>query len=153
LTSSRTVTPTYTASATPTSTKTITATFSISPTYSPSPTITPTFSISPTFSITKTPVDQSGEVQIRGVYPNPFSEQVHAILVLKDDATVDIGVYNVAGEPVYNEKIPKLAGVNIWDWNGINNAGARLASGVYVIRASCPDWGGQASYLVVAIAR
>jgi flagellar hook assembly protein FlgD len=74
-------------------------------------------------------------------------------MVLKHDATVDIGVYNVAGEPVYSEKTPKLAGVNIWDWNGVNNSGARLASGVYVIRASCRDWGGQASYLVVAIAR
>jgi flagellar hook assembly protein FlgD len=98
-------------------------------------------------------VDQAGTVEIRGVYPNPFSEWVHAILVLKTDALVEIQVYNVAGELVYSEKNPRVAGVNLWDWNGINSSGARLASGAYVIRASSPDFAGSPSYIVVAITR
>jgi hypothetical protein len=98
-------------------------------------------------------VIQAGEVEIHGVYPNPFTEWVHAILVLKYDADVEIQVYNVAGEPVYSERGPRMAGVSVWDWNGRNNAGERLASGAYVIRATSPGFGGMPSYMVVAIVR
>ncbi len=152
-TPSATPTPTCTDTPTVTMTPTITATFSASPSFTASPSITPTFSISPTFSRTCTPVVQAGPVEISSPYPDPFRDTLHVVVVLKTPATIDIRVYNVAGEPVYDETLPRPAGVSVWNWNGSNLAGRRLASGVYIIRAEVPGVAGPPSFLRVVVAR
>jgi hypothetical protein len=98
-------------------------------------------------------VDQAGPVDIRGGYPNPFKETGHYIVVLKADGTVEFAVFNVAGEIIYIEKKPLPAGVSIWDWDGVNDARARLASGIYIIRAKDLDAAGPPVYFMTAITR
>jgi flagellar hook assembly protein FlgD len=102
---------------------TITATFTVSPTTSatPSATITATAVIGPL-------------IKIHAIYPNPFEDHGTIFYVLKFDSLVEITIFNVAGEIIYNrQEGPKAHGNNLFVWKGENNAGARVASGTYPI--------------------
>ena len=72
----------------------------------------------------------------KGLYPNPFSEVLHVFFLLRVDARVSLAIYDVAGEPLYHLEIQGRAGKNVMDWAGVNAAGGRCASGVYVLRVS-----------------
>jgi len=72
-------------------------------------------------------------VQERGLYPNPFVSQLNVYFRLRVDAEVTVAIYNVAGEPVRRLQVPGQAGDNLLPWLGVNDAGSRCASGVYVV--------------------
>jgi hypothetical protein len=101
---------------------------------SPTFTITPSFTVSPTISPTRTPYEPGRLIEIRTVYPNPFSDVGHLYFNLRKPATLTFTVYDVAGEPVLKKDIAAAAGRQALDWKGDNDAGARCASGVYVLR-------------------
>jgi flagellar hook assembly protein FlgD len=50
------------------------------------------------------------------------------------DAAVKLSVFNVAGEPLRVITQAGRAGKNVLEWDGTNDAGARCASGVYILR-------------------
>jgi hypothetical protein len=170
-TASPTATPSYTASPTRTATLTAspTATVTVTCTNSPTPSITCTHSITPTFSITPTHsptgtitqtftasptvIAQNQDVTARTAYPIPFRDSVTVVLVAKLDGYVDLVVYNVAGEPVYRERTWHGKGESTWTWDGSNNAGARLATGVYILRVRGEDASGPPGFLTMAIGR
>lgn len=153
---SPTRTLTATRTPTPTATPTATATCTYTPTLSATPslsftatrtvtlthTITPTHSITPTFTITRTPIGQSELLTVRGTYPIPFTDRVHIYYVLLEDADLELAVYNVAGEQVARLAERGHQGANLLDWLGRNDAGAAVASGVYLGRLSAVrgDW-------------
>jgi hypothetical protein len=130
------VTETYSVS--PTSS--LTPTFTHSPTCTATPSITlthtvsPTFSASPTVTVTRTPFLQAALLTLRGLYPNPFDEAMRLAFGLRSPARMRLQVYNVAGEAVYQRDWQAPAGLNELAWAGSNDAGARCASGVYLLR-------------------
>jgi uncharacterized repeat protein (TIGR01451 family) len=135
-TATQTVTPLPSATHSPslTATQTVTGTPTATPTLTPylSPTITPTFSASPTFSVKF--YQQPELVQERGVYPNPFTDKARIYFTLRVEALVRVTVFNVAGEPLFRLEVPGRPQKNEVIWEGVNDAGARCASGVYILR-------------------
>jgi flagellar hook assembly protein FlgD len=68
-------------------------------------------------------------------YPNPFSDQTTLEYVLPDPGQVRLAVYDVLGRQVRvlvdeNQK----AGRHTVPWDGRDESGRRLASGVYLAR-------------------
>ena len=83
-------------------------------------------------------------IRIHGLYPNPFVEKLKVYYVLKYDSEVKVSVFNVAGEVVYTQSLGWYPqGANIFEWKGVNNAGARLASGIYPLRMEAASANGE----------
>jgi hypothetical protein len=77
---------------------------------------------------------QAPVVVDKGIYPNPFSDQAKIFIYLRVDAHLTLQFYNVAGEPVYRMEADGVAGPNNpLIWRGVNEVGARCASGVYIL--------------------
>jgi hypothetical protein len=71
---------------------------------------------------------------VRGQYPVPFRDTVSIYYVLLDDADVNFRFYNVAGEIVWDHTEAGHMGANLLKWDGVNGAGNRVATGVYIGR-------------------
>jgi flagellar hook assembly protein FlgD len=85
-------------------------------------------------TITPTPV-VGPLIKIHALYPNPFVEKLKIFFVLKFDSMVEATMFNVAGEVVYSSQLGMMpSGDNVFEWGGVNDAGARVASGVYPMR-------------------
>ena len=69
--------------------------------------------------------------------PNPFrSSMSYSYEIVGGDQPVEIGVYNVAGRLVKSLVQTTLpAGRHTATWNGLDEGGARVPSGVYFVRA------------------
>jgi len=143
--STDTPTPTSTSTPTPscTGTPTCTPSFTITPTSTgtgtPSITATPSATGSPTVSPTQTP--RPLILHLYGNSPNPFGGSGTWITYwLQVDAKVNIDVWDVSGEKV--RSLPPFAGrsnlVNNGNnetfWDGKNDSGRLVASGVYIYR-------------------
>ncbi len=66
-------------------------------------------------------------------YPNPFNPETQIAYDLPEDAPVSLKIYNLMGQEVktlVDENKP--AGTYTIRWDGRSNAGARVASGIYV---------------------
>jgi len=113
---------TLTASLSASTTLTITATFTVGPSATPTP--------------TRAFFQQASLILARGLYPNPFQEHLRIWYTLRVDAQVNLGVYNVAGEPVCRLEQAGKAGSNVLVWDGSNANGARCASGAYILRCT-----------------
>jgi flagellar hook assembly protein FlgD len=106
------------------------------PTYSATAsfTVSPTVSITATGTLTRTPV-LGPLIRLHGLYPNPFSDKLKVYYVLKYSSVVRVRLFNVAGEVIYSTDLGVLPqGDNLFVWEGANDAGARVASGVYPMR-------------------
>jgi hypothetical protein len=70
--------------------------------------------------------------------PNPFNPRTVVRLTLRAPATVSLDVFDLAGRRVralvHEEAL--AAGPHAWTWDGLDAAGAAVASGTYVARAS-----------------
>jgi flagellar hook assembly protein FlgD len=84
--------------------------------------------VSPTYS------DKTVVFEIKALYPNPFRDKGTLYYTLGHEAQMEMTIYNVAGEPLWKFDLPGKAGNNTIDWDGKNDLGARVASGIYVIR-------------------
>ncbi len=72
---------------------------------------------------------------LRPNYPNPFNPTTTIIFGLKEPAVVRLEVYNVLGQKVatlFNDKLLN-SGVHRTVWNGRNQQGLELASGIYFL--------------------
>jgi hypothetical protein len=79
-----------------------------------------------------TPVPSNRVNSLSQNYPNPFNPQTTIAFSIKDRANVSLKVYNVAGELVRTlaaESLPAGAHTKVWD--GRNDAGQPVSSGVY----------------------
>jgi hypothetical protein len=68
-------------------------------------------------------------------YPNPFNPSTSIMFNVAEEGNVDIKVYNLRGQVVkslINEK--RAVGSHQVAWNGDNNRGAKVASGIYFVR-------------------
>ena len=137
----RTASSSSTATATASPTATLSSSFTATPSTTFTPTVSPSFSVTPSFSVspTITPTTdryfaQDSLIKVRGLYPNPFSDQLRVYYTLRVDAEVKLDIYNVAGEPIWHTGLFAKAGKNEVIWLGENGTGSRCASGTYVLR-------------------
>ena len=83
------------------------------------------------------PVDIPSATMLTGVHPNPFNPQTKISYELAVAAVVELEIYDVKGALVrrlVRESMP--VGRHAAVWNGQDDAGARVASGVYLARFS-----------------
>ena len=72
--------------------------------------------------------------------PNPFNSQTTIRFSLPAAATVELSVYNLAGQRLVElVKGPRAAGAYTVNWDGRDSEGRRLASGVYPYRLRAGD--------------
>jgi hypothetical protein len=79
--------------------------------------------------------------QLEQNYPNPFNPSTTIEFQLPRDILVSLDIFNVLGQKVatlINET--KKAGYYQIQWNGTNNAGQAVATGVYYIRLQSKDF-------------
>ena len=68
-------------------------------------------------------------------YPNPFNSSTVIRFALPESQDIELGVYNLAGQKVATlAESRREAGVYAIDWDGRDNRGREMASGVYLYR-------------------
>jgi len=73
--------------------------------------------------------------RLLGGRPNPFRAATSIQFSLSGEAMPDLEVYDVAGRKIRSAGLGLLpAGVHEWNWDGRNNEGQRVSSGVYYAR-------------------
>ena len=78
----------------------------------------------------------SGKTMLRGVYPNPFNPTTAIEYEIKHSGHVSLAIYNVAGQLVRTlvDEVKPSGVVHKRMWDGYNDAGERVSSGVYFVR-------------------
>lgn len=74
-------------------------------------------------------------------YPNPFNSSTTILVDLPEPTNLNIKIYDILGREVktlFNGN--KLQGEHYFFWNGNNNFGNRVATGVYIYRISTSDF-------------
>ena len=73
-------------------------------------------------------------------YPNPFNSQTIIRFSLPTDTQVNLSIYNLAGQKVATlVEGNRQAGTYAVDWDGTDESGSELASGVYLYRLKAGD--------------
>jgi len=73
-------------------------------------------------------------------YPNPFNNTTSIRFDLSHDNHVEFQVMNILGQVVYSLRKHYLAGWHQVDWNGTDNSGSPVASGVYYYRLKTSEY-------------
>ena len=82
-----------------------------------------------------TPQDLAGGLALRPCHPNPFTGSTGIAFHLPERSRADVRIYDVAGRLVKNVCDEVMdAGRNQAEWDGTNNSGGRVASGVYFVK-------------------
>ncbi|MEN6384987.1 MAG: T9SS type A sorting domain-containing protein, partial [Phycisphaerales bacterium] len=77
---------------------------------------------------------------LRSNFPNPFNPSTTISFLLPKDATCSLDVYNIRGQKVrslINE--PRFAGNHSVVWNGLDDSGKPVSSGLYFYRLTTPN--------------
>jgi C1A family cysteine protease len=71
-------------------------------------------------------------------YPNPFNGVTSIAYTLADPGVVDLRIYDTAGRLIrtLERSASRQAGRHVTAWNGIDDAGRAVASGVYFVKIS-----------------
>jgi hypothetical protein len=79
------------------------------------------------------------EYQLEQSYPNPFNPTTHITYDLPKSGAVTLDVYNAIGQRV-KTLVNSVQSAGRWsvEWNGTDDAGLRVASGVYFYRLATP---------------
>ncbi len=68
-------------------------------------------------------------------YPNPFNPETSISYQIPGETHVSLAIYNMTGELIRTlVSENKTAGAYTVSWNGLDNAGQKVASGIYVYR-------------------
>ncbi|MCF6237259.1 MAG: T9SS type A sorting domain-containing protein [Candidatus Marinimicrobia bacterium] len=74
-------------------------------------------------------------------YPNPFNPSTTIQYELPEIADVSIRIYDILGRGIWSyEESAKPVGYYSLQWNGLNNNGRQVASGIYLISFSTPEF-------------
>lgn len=79
--------------------------------------------------------------ELRGNYPNPFNPETTLLFALKDPGRVRLTIYNLKGQVVrelVNGDLP--SGYHRFVWNGRDQHGSPVSSGVYYYRMESPGY-------------
>ena len=73
------------------------------------------------------------EFAISNAYPNPFKQTVNIDFEIPGQSDVDIKVFDLLGRNVFTHKqVFNTPGKYRFKWNGINNSGFSVSSGIYL---------------------
>ena len=73
--------------------------------------------------------------QLVSIVPNPFNPQTQITFDLKQSARVSLGIYDLRGRLVRQlASVDYSAGRHQLSWNGLDDSGLHVASGVYLVR-------------------
>ena len=87
------------------------------------------------YEITSTTDEISTNAVMVTVAPNPFNASTFVTLILPESTDVEVSVYDAKGARIARVLDQKLsAGAHDLHWNGKNDAGTDLGSGVYFLR-------------------
>jgi hypothetical protein len=102
------------------------------------------YSIARTFSVSTTSADVQAwppvQFQLKQNYPNPFNPTTTIAFDLPAEADVSLIIHNVLGEAVrtlLNRHLP--AGAYSLQWDGEDNSGLPLPSGIYICRIAASN--------------
>jgi hypothetical protein len=73
---------------------------------------------------------------LHNAYPNPFNPNTNLSFTLPNATAYRLNIYNVAGQLVRSYDGMGTAGLNVVSWNGKDNAGNDVSSGVYFFKLS-----------------
>jgi flagellar hook assembly protein FlgD len=75
-------------------------------------------------------------------YPNPFNGSTQITFSLKKQESVSLVIYDLSGKEVKTllNSQGRTIGRHEVVWNGINNAGKEVSSGVYIYSLSTKDF-------------
>jgi hypothetical protein len=98
------------------------------------------FSLSNKFTIkARTTLNQSRQATTSDpiyIYPNPLTPEYNSTSIeyyLRDNARVSIMIFDKFGNPVWDKETDETAGTAYVDWDGTDNEGNRVFSGVYIV--------------------
>jgi len=78
---------------------------------------------------------------LKGCYPNPFNPETTIRFSVKDKTPVEIDIYNILGQKVRTLiNKPLEAGEHTVVWNGTDNRGRSVASGIYFYRMKAGNY-------------
>jgi len=81
--------------------------------------------------------DLPGILQVKGAAPNPFNPSTEICFSIAEATLVEVTIYDSSGRVVREFGVQEMiAGENSVSWDGKNNNGMVLASGVYYARVS-----------------
>lgn len=81
------------------------------------------------------------EIELFQNYPNPFNSVTNIKYQLPKNTKISIKVYNISGQLVQTVvDAKKDAGNYVVIWNGLDNKGRRIASGIYIYRLKTKDF-------------
>jgi flagellar hook assembly protein FlgD len=105
--------------------------------------------LAPSSSISVTVVVASGKSEsllpdafsLSQNYPNPFNPETVIKYALPEDCHVELSIYNILGQKVKTLVDQyQNAGYKIVHWNGRDDQGNKLASGVYFYKIKTPKY-------------
>ncbi len=78
--------------------------------------------------------------QLRQNYPNPFNSETAIPVQIPVESDIGISIYNILGKKVREfERKQVQPGMHLFHWNGKNEMGQIVASGVYLIKMNAKD--------------
>lgn len=102
-------------------------------------------SFSAVISITTTAVAEKPalpeDFDLKQNYPNPFNPETRIEYQLPSDAAVELGIYNLSGQLIRSlVSEHKPAGFYAALWNGRDDGGQAVGSGIYLMRLKAGDY-------------
>lgn len=92
---------------------------------------------------TETALTQNGipdRFEVRSNYPNPFNNSTQIQFQLPTTGQVVLNIYNLLGQPVQqSDMLPPSGGIFTFQWDGKNQSGNDVPSGVYWARLCWKD--------------
>jgi aminopeptidase N len=106
--------------------------FSLTTTFQPA-----ALEFDPDNQILKTVLDEApSRFNVSHNYPNPFNAETNINVFLADSDVISFEVFNILGQRVYQGQYSLAAGYHRISWNGKNDRGNPLPSGMYFSRIS-----------------
>ena len=86
-------------------------------------------------AVENNPANGSNSFELKNNYPNPFNPTTTIKYSLKNNMNVKLSIYNVVGQKVKTlVNSTKTPGSHNVQWNGLNEAGQKVSSGIYFYR-------------------
>jgi hypothetical protein len=85
---------------------------------------------------------ESFAYELKGNYPNPFDGETRIAYTLKKQSRVRIVIYDILGRRIRTlvDGEKQVTGPHAMRWDGTNDLGRKVASGVYVYRLTAGDY-------------
>ena len=78
--------------------------------------------------------EMPSQVSVISCYPNPFNPSTIISYFVETEVNAKLNIYNLNGQEVYkNNNIKSYVGLNQYKWNGTDNNGNYLTSGIYFV--------------------